>query len=145
MAVWQRDQKEVLQQEEQDAREAQQDSTARAAPEGEEEEEEDEYLSPASFTGEAGFLSAEKMTELINEEFPVSVLRFFKLFFSDETVASSFLQAYHDKRGDTEFKILAPWSNHPRFGTTRELQCESSFVLLLVLPFLLLFLLLLLC
>ncbi len=37
------------------------------------------------------------MSELLREEFDVTVLRFFKLFFADD---STFSQAYHDKRED---------------------------------------------
>eukprot|EP01102_Stenamoeba_stenopodia_P011374 TRINITY_DN348_c1_g1_i1.p1 TRINITY_DN348_c1_g1~~TRINITY_DN348_c1_g1_i1.p1 ORF type:complete len:683 (+),score=135.88 TRINITY_DN348_c1_g1_i1:271-2319(+) len=90
----------------------------------EEEEEDDEYLSSATFGEETGFLSAEKMTQLINEDLPISVPRFRKMFFSDEPASFQFVQTYHERRGDTEFK-MEKWSNHPRFGTFRELQYRS--------------------
>lgn len=68
---------------------------------------------------------ASQLTQVVNEEFPISVVKFFKQFYSD----GSFVKYYHEQRGDKD--ILVPdWSSHAQFGTTRELQCSLAFTLI---------------
>lgn len=42
-------------------------------------------------------ITASELTELIREEFPLSPIKFFKLFFSD----ASFTEKFRQQRGDT--------------------------------------------
>lgn len=57
----------------------------------------------------------DELQELLQEELPVTPLRFFQLFVGNE---STFEKDYHEARGDTDVKVT-PWSPHEKFGITR--------------------------
>eukprot|EP01117_Protostelium_nocturnum_P007559 TRINITY_DN2705_c0_g1_i4.p1 TRINITY_DN2705_c0_g1~~TRINITY_DN2705_c0_g1_i4.p1 ORF type:complete len:668 (-),score=251.39 TRINITY_DN2705_c0_g1_i4:246-2222(-) len=70
-----------------------------------------------------GFLnSTGDMNQLISASFPISVPKFFKLFFSDES--SSFVQNYHKERGDSE-TVIKNWSSNSQFGNVRQVQYRA--------------------
>ncbi|CAO2834769.1 unnamed protein product [Amaranthus hypochondriacus] len=55
-------------------------------------------------------------TKVAKSKFPISVEQFFNLYISDE--AASFVESYHNKCGDKEFRCTS-WSPHKEFGYTR--------------------------
>jgi len=62
-----------------------------------------------------------KLKELVCAEIPVSVLKFFTLFYADE---SDFTHKYHEQRGDKEL-VVEKWSSHPQYGKSRTLNYRA--------------------
>ncbi len=63
-----------------------------------------------------GFLGGvDELQELLQEDIPVTPMRFFQLFVGNE---NNFEKEYHEARGDTDVKVTA-WSPHEKFGITR--------------------------
>jgi hypothetical protein len=76
------------------------------SPDASEEEDDfldDSLLSSTTEDDHGGFLNSggDQMHLLINETFPVSVIKFFKLFFSDV----KFSEDYHIERGDSGISL----------------------------------------
>ncbi|PSS24104.1 Protein VASCULAR ASSOCIATED DEATH 1 like [Actinidia chinensis var. chinensis] len=60
-------------------------------------------------------------TKVAESKFPLSVEEFFNLFFSD--AAADFLQSYHRKCGDKDFKCNS-WYRHDQFGHARDVSFQ---------------------
>jgi len=90
------------------------------AVEEEDDNWEDAFLSVED--SEGGFLNSAdpELLQILVEEFPITVLQFFKLFASD----GGFVKQYHEQRGDKEIQVK-DWSAHAQFGTIRELQYKA--------------------
>eukprot|EP01119_Soliformovum_irregulare_P019130 TRINITY_DN6001_c0_g1_i5.p1 TRINITY_DN6001_c0_g1~~TRINITY_DN6001_c0_g1_i5.p1 ORF type:complete len:737 (-),score=210.23 TRINITY_DN6001_c0_g1_i5:208-2418(-) len=70
---------------------------------------------------ETGFLkNSDNWTSIMDEELSISVVKFFKIFFSDGT----FTEALHTKRGDSEISV-GPWTPSAEFGTVRQISFRS--------------------
>jgi len=63
----------------------------------------------------------DQLQEIVSAEFPVSVVKFFQLFYSDE---SDFQKKYHEVRGDKEIHF-EKWSSHPQYGTFRTITYRA--------------------
>eukprot|EP00727_Mastigamoeba_balamuthi_P011158 m51a1_g6665 putative C-tail anchored protein (569) ;mRNA; r:175898-178095 len=78
---------------------------------------EDLLLSEVEDTGTSGFLEVSSLTELCKAEFDCSVIKFFKVFFSD--ASKGFWGVYHNERQDKDVYTGA-WQSHPQFGNVRD-------------------------
>ncbi|GAM16971.1 hypothetical protein SAMD00019534_001460 [Acytostelium subglobosum LB1] len=77
----------------------------------------EQYLSTAEQTSMLES-NVSEFNELLSDSFNISVVNFFKAFYSDQC---NFAQLYHQKRGDTSI-VVKNWSQRERFGTVRELE-----------------------
>ena len=80
-----------------------------------EEQFPEELLSSKDYEKDGFLGGVDELSELLQEDMPVTPTRFFQLFVSNE---STFEKDYHEARGDTDVKV-EPWSPHETFGTTR--------------------------
>eukprot|EP01114_Cavostelium_apophysatum_P010311 TRINITY_DN2388_c0_g1_i1.p1 TRINITY_DN2388_c0_g1~~TRINITY_DN2388_c0_g1_i1.p1 ORF type:complete len:712 (+),score=215.02 TRINITY_DN2388_c0_g1_i1:200-2335(+) len=83
-----------------------------------EDQGEDAFLTNEEET-ETGFLNSEssefKKSEIVNEELPISMMKFFRVFF----LTSNFAKFYHEQRKDYEISV-SEWTQTEGIGTTRE-------------------------
>jgi len=61
------------------------------------------------------------LTQIINEEIPIGLLKFFKLFWADP----QFTEYYHQIRGDSEITV-GSWTTSSEFGSIREVQFRAA-------------------